>query len=361
MAFSQLETLDSYCRKTLARSTRHFERFGPLVDHARRTVDDDTIWQHEWAPRELDLGEPWSHPVFTDTFSDEQRRAWTQLHWVMDYITVAQGEQQVVVLNAMAAKRFRPICPSVCELQDRESHEEIDHVASFFEVKRAVERRYFGRGYVLGIQATSGTSSGRINRGVRWLIGKGADRIFGSNFPTLFFLTRGMKSHQFKPFEMAYARNEASHPAMRQLSEMHGWDESRHIATAQHLARLANPLLDNVPQENRLLFRLAMERLFPRGRLADYRVGFWRTVLRDAPLYADVAAEDREALLRHVTANIHRNLGALHPIQEALVTKSNRRIVEECGLSDELKREFVGFLRSDPTQAALVSSVRLEA
>lgn len=361
MAFQELEKLDAYCRKTIARSTRHHERFGPLVEHARRTLDDPSIWDHTWAPPALDYGEAAEHPVFQERFSDRQRRAWSHLHWVMDYITVAQGEQQVVVLNGMAARRFRSVCPSVCDLQDRESAEEADHVAAFFEVKAAVEARYFGRGYALDVAATSGTRSGRLNQATRWVIGQGADRIFGSNFPTLFFLTRGMKSHGFKPFELAYSRYEGSHPAMRQLSAMHGWDESRHIATAQHLCRLANPLLDAVPQENKALFRLAMERLWPRGRVVDYRVDFWRSCLFDSAVFADVPRPERRALLEHVEARIRRNLQALHPVQEAMVAKSNRRIVEECGLSPDLKREFVAFLRSDPAQAAVVSTVRIDA
>ena len=361
MAFQDLEKLDAYCRKTLTRSTRHHERFGPLVEHAQRTLQDAAIWNHEWTPRELDYGQAADHPVYQDSFSEAQRLAWSHLHWVMDYITVAQGEQQVVVLNGMAARRFRAVCPSVCDLQDRESAEEADHVAAFFEVKAAVEQRYFPRGHTLDVAATSGTRSGRVNRATRWVIGQGADRIFGSNFPTLFFLTRGMKSHQFKPFELAYSKHEPSHPAMRQLSEMHGWDESRHIATAQHLCRLANPLLDSVPQENRVLFRLAMERLWPRGRVVAYRVGFWRACLFDSAIFADVPAAERRALLQHVEGNITRNLQTLHPVQESLVAKSNRRIVEECGLSPELKREFVAFLRSDPAQSAVVSTVRVPA
>jgi hypothetical protein len=361
MAFQELEKLDTYCRKTLERSDRHAGRWGPLHVHALKTMDDASIWNHSWAPLKLDHGKAHLHPVYQDSFSDEQRRAWSHLQWVMDYVTVGQGEQQVVVLNKMAARRFRTVCPSVCELQERESDEEEDHIKSFFTVRDAVARRYFPRNYSLQVEATSGTRSGRVNAGLRWIIGKGADRIFGSNFPTLFFLTRGMKSHTFKPFEIAYTRNEESHPAMRQHSAMHGWDESRHIATAQHMCRLANPLLDEVPQENKLLFRLAMERLWPKGRLLEYRVRFWRMCLEDSVIFSSIPSVEREQLLRHIRTEIESDLLELHPLQKRMVGKSNRRIVEECGLSPELKREFVAFIRSDPNQAAVVSTVRIDA
>jgi len=361
MAFTELETLDAYCRKTLLRSSRYHERWGALVEQAHRTLQDPTIWDFEWAPSELDLGVAAAPPVYAASIAAEQRRAWSHLQWTLDYITVAQGEQQVIVMNGLAAKRFRTVCPSVCELQDRESDEEADHVAGFFAIKDAVQERYFPRGYRLQVQATSGTSSGRLNRSLRWLIGQGADRIFGSNFPTLFFLTRGMKSHTFKPFEIAYSRHERSHPAIRELSVMHGWDESRHIATAQHLSRLSAPLLGAAPQENQLLFKMAMQRLWPRDRLVQYRVDFWRRCLSDSAVFATVPAEERALLLQHVATNIERSVRRLHPLQESMVRKSNRRIVEECGLSPRLKREFVGFLRSDPSQCAVVESVRVPA
>jgi len=360
MPVDSLEQLDKYCKRTLIRSTRQHERFGSLEDEAHRALANPGIWDHEWAPPELDYGRAAEHPVH-QAFTREQKLAWSHLHWVMDYITVAQGEQQVVILNGMAARRFAAVCPSVCALQERESAEEADHVAAFFLVKDAVEARYFPRDVPLRVDATSGTRSGRLNRGIRWLIGEGADRIFGSNFPTLFFMTRGMKSHAFKPFEIAYSRHEPSHPAIRALSELHGWDESRHIASAQHLARLANPILDAVPQENQFLFRLAMERLWPRGRVVDYRASYWRRCLAHATVFASVPSEDREALADHIERQLPRSLAALHPLQETLVAKTNRRMVEESGLSPELKREFVGFLRADPTQASVVSSVRIEA
>jgi|GEM_PF-6736886 len=352
-----LAELDRYCASTLRRSQRELDRSGPLRDRGQAALADPSIWEQWWAPRDLDYGEAHTHPVWQGSFTREQRLAWNHLQWTLDYITVAQGERQVVVLNSLAVARFSDVLPSVCALEERESEEEADHVATFFDVGEAVWRRAFGAGSRLSILATSGFAFASVNPPARKLIGLAANAVFGAHFPTLFFLARGMKSHSFKPFEIAMAKAEDSHPAIRAISAGHGVDESRHIATSHHLAALSVPLLEAVPQESRFLFRLAVDRLFPKGRMPRYRLHFWRKVLFDAPRFASVPLVERRQLFAHVERNTHRNLARLHPLQDALVSKANRRIVMECGLKPELRELFVDLLRADPSYAPTVASI----
>jgi hypothetical protein len=352
-----LAELDRYCASTLRRSGRELARSGPLRARGQAALADPSIWDRWWAPRELDYGEAHLHPVWEHSFTRAQQLAWNHLQWTLDYVTVAQGEQQVVVLNGMAVSRFRDVLPSVCALEKRESEEEADHVATFFDVGAAVWRRCFGPRSRMRVLATSGFALASVNPPARRLIGTAANAVFGAHFPTLFFLARGMKSHSFKPFEIAMERAEDSHPLLRAISRGHGVDESRHIATSHHLAALSVPLLEKVPQESRLLFKLAVERLFPPGRMPEYRLAFWRTVIDRAPVFADVPRAERLALWEHVQARTHANLARLHPLQEAWVHKANRRIVMESGLKPELRELFVELLRRDPSYAPTVTAL----
>jgi hypothetical protein len=356
-ALRSLEDLDKYCTSTLRRSTRQFESDGPLLDRGRAALADPTVWDMEWGPPELDYGEAHLHPVYRDVFTPAQRLAWSHLQWTLDYVTVAQGERQVIVLNGLAVRRYRAVLPSVCELEQRESDEEDDHVATFMLLGDAAWKRYFGADSEMRIQATSGFAREAWNPPVRKAIGLVADTVFGANFPTMFFLARGMKSHCFKPFEIAMARNEAGHPKIRAVSDGHGVDESRHIATSQHLARVSADLLDAIPQENKVLFRLAVSRLFPSGRMEQYRLAFWRDVLFRSRAFAGLDVAGRDSLWAHIETRSRINLEKLHPLQETLVHKANKRIVEEAGLNPELKRLFVDILRADRAYAPTVESV----
>jgi hypothetical protein len=133
------------------------------------------------------------------------------------------------------------------------------------------------------------------------------------------------------------------------------------MATSLNLARLSTAVLDTVPRDNLLLFRLAVQAAFPRGRSANYRLDYWRRVLDESTIYADIPKVERDALYQHMTERIQANLQTLHERQTRLTRQANKRIVEECGLSPAMKRAFVDILRADPAYAATVDAVKFDA
>ena len=105
--------------------------------------------------------------------------------------------------------------------------------------------------------------------------------MLGTNFPTLFFLTRGIKTHNFKPFENAIAQFQDAPSGVAQVSHLHRLDESRHMATALHIARLSNHILEQQNFESRQLFKAAVHAAWPKDRMAEYRIAYWSTVLKE--------------------------------------------------------------------------------
>lgn len=132
------------------------------------------------------------------------------------------------------------------------------------------------------------------------------------------------------------------------------------MATSLHLAALSTQVLDTLPRDDLLVFRMAVQAAFPKGRSAAYGLSYWRRVLDEATVFADLAKEERDALYAHLVARTAANLAALHDVQTRLTRQANKRIVEECGLSPALKRAFVTIMREDPAYAATVDAVRLD-
>ncbi|MES2639074.1 MAG: hypothetical protein V4850_06310 [Myxococcota bacterium] len=356
-----LHELATYCDMAVRHSYDQYEKHGTLLSKAVAAFRDDTVWGAKWVPDDFDVCDAASHPVWQYTFTHEQKLAWNHLQWALDYSAVAQGERQIIVLNNFAVKEYGDILPSVVELERRESFEETDHIDAFCVVLEGVRARYFKtRKTPLQSIPASGFSSETLNRLSRHAMGSVATFLLGSNFPTLFFLARGMKTHGFKPFENSIASNEEGHGAIRMISHLHRLDESRHMATSLNLAKLSSAVLETLPRDNKLLFRLAVQAAFPRGRSADYRLVYWRKVLDESTIYADVPKEERDALFVHMESRIEANLQTLHERQARLTRQANKRIIEECGLSPEMKRLFVDVMRSDPAYAATVDAVRLE-
>jgi len=355
-----LDELRTYCDIAVRHSYDQYAKHGTLHEKAHDAFADETVWREKWVPDDFDVCEARSHWVYVDRFTHEQRLAWNHLQWALDYSAVAQGERQIIVLNNFAVKEYGHILPSVVELERRESYEEVDHIAAFTMVIEGVRQRYFknNKEQVWSIPA-SGFGSDTANRAIRHTLGALARHLLGANFPTLFFLARGMKTHGFKPFENAITTFEEGHPAMKMISHLHRLDESRHMATSLNLARLSNEVLDTLPRDNRLLFKMAVQSAFPKGRSAQYRLDYWRRVLDESTVYADIPKEEREDLYRHLEARIETNLRNLHGLQTRLTRQANKRIVEECGLSPAMKRVFVDHMRSDPAYAATVDAVVL--
>lgn len=355
-----LDELRTYCDIAVRHSYDQYEKHGTLHEKAYKAFHDDTVWTSKWVPDDFDVCEARSHWVYQRRFTEAQRLAWNHLQWALDYSSVAQGERQIIVLNNFAVKEYGHVLPSVVELERRESYEETDHIAAFTIVLEGVRERYFrsSRSTQWSIPA-SGFGSNNLNRLVRHTLGSLARHLLGSNFPTLFFLARGMKTHGFKPFENAITTFDDGHAAMKMISHLHRLDESRHMATSLHLARLSTQVLDTLPRDNRLLFTAAVQAAFPKGRSARYRLDWWRRVLDESTIYADIPAEEREDLYRHLEARIDANLRGLHQLQTRLTRQANKRIIEECGLSPEMKRLFVDILRKDPAYAATIDAVEL--
>ena len=147
---------------------------------------------------------------------------------------------------------------------------------------------------------------------------------------------------------------------IRQISHLHRLDESRHMATSLYLAKLSNVVLETVPVESRALFAAAVHASWPVQRQVENRVGYWKAVLHEAPIYSDVSRAEKADLLQHIRSQTEANLHALHPRQAQLTRQANKRIVEACGLSPEYKAIFVDLLRKDPLHASLVDAVDLD-
>ncbi len=354
-----LKELEQYSGMAVAHSYNQYEKHGTLHSKAGIAFNHPTIWKERWVPDDFDICEARTSPVW-ERFSQEQRLAWNHLQWVLDYSAVAMGEKQLIILNECAAGGYAKILPSVIELERRESFEEQDHIDCFAMVIDAVGERYFqGKGTAVWSIPASGFTRDRFNKVGRRVIGRLGRYLLGSNFPTLYFLARGMKTHGFKPFENAITTSEVSHESMRTISHLHRLDESRHMATSLNLARLSTQVLDTLPRDNAVLFKAACEACFPHGRSAEYRMSYWRRVLAQSRIFADLRPEERASLLSHMEQRIGANLQGLHELQARLTRQANKRIVEECGLSPAMKRIFVEHMRADPAYAATVDAVQL--
>jgi len=354
--------LDRYAGMAVKHSVEQYGREGTLHDKALRLFDDDSVWSRPWVPGDFDLGRAREHAVYQDRFDEAQRLAWNHLQWGLDYSIVGRGELQIIVINRHAVKAFEGVLPSMAALEDRESFEEVDHFAAFRTVIEGMRRRYLPqRAEPLYAISPSGFQSERVNRVMRHAIGLMGRATLGPHFPALFFLARGLKTHNFKPFENAIATWDEGPEGIRTISHLHRLDESRHMATSLWIARLANDVLDEAPFESRTLFRAAVHAAWPPGRMAESRIGYWRTVLDEAPIFQTVPREERALLLAHVAHNTEQGLQHLHFRQENLTRQANKKIVEECGLPLPLKRAFVDALRADPATSPLVDAVVLPA
>lgn len=355
-----ISELADYCDMAVRHSYDQYERDGTLLAKAAKTFQDADIWNHKWVPDDFDVCDGASHPVW-QAFTPEQKLAWNHLLWALDYSSVAQGERQIVVLNNFAVKEYAHILPSVCELERRESFEETDHIEAFVVGLEGVRARYFkNRKAPLLSDAASGFQNPLLNKISRHAMGLVANRLMGPNFPTLFFLARGMKTHGFKPFENAIFTNDEAPEGIRQIARLHRLDESRHMATSLNLARLSNEVLDTLPKDNRIIMKAAIQAAFPHGRSADYRLTYWKRVFDQSTIYADIPRRDRDALYAHMEQRIEANLTTLHERQARLTRQANKRIIEECGLSPAMKRLFVEVMRKDPAYAATVDAVVID-
>lgn len=356
---SALEELRAYCDIAVSHSYDQYEKHGTLHEKADIAFHDETVWRQKWVPDEFDVTDARSHPVWEKRFSERQKLAWNHFQWGLDYSSIAQGERQIIVLNNYAVKNFGTVLPSVVELQRRESFEETDHISAFTVVLEGIRQRYVGGPKQIWSVPASGFGTNRVNAVVRRAIGELGNFVLGSNFPTLFFLARGMKTHGFKPFENTITTFEDGHKAIRMISHLHRLDESRHMATSLNLARLSAQVLETLPRDNAFLFERAVRAAFPHGRSTHFRLNFWRRVLDEAEVYSDIPKPEKDALFAHMSARIEANLQSLHTVQTRLTRQANKRIVEECGLSPAMKRIFVDVMRADPAYAATIDAVVL--
>ena len=355
-----LRELDRFARMNVQHSQVQYEREGTLHAKAQAFFVDPQAWNRPWVPWDYDLGRAFEHPVFTDRFTPAQRLAWNHLQWGLDYSIVGRGELQIIVINKHAVAAFAQVLPSMVQLEERESFEEIDHFAAFRTGIEALWRRYLPtRRQPLYAQSPSGVRSEAANKVLRHVFGVMGRAMLGNHFPALYFLARGLKTHNFKPFENGIATFEEAPDGVRDISHLHRLDESRHMATSLWIAKHANEVLDQVPHESRTLVKAAARAAWPPGRMAESRIGYWRAVLDQAPIYANVPAEERRALLAHVAEHTRQGLSSLHARQESLTRQANKRIVEECGLPLPLKQAFIDALRADPATAPLVDAVQL--
>jgi hypothetical protein len=356
---SALNELETYARSNIEHSRRQYAQHGTLHAKANEALQAPDLWQRPWVPEDFNVGEARNHPVYQG-WNQEQQLAWNHMQWGLEYGVVGQGERQIVVLNKWAVRAYKDVLPAVCELEERESFEEVDHLEAFAVGLEGLRARYLPhRRRPLYASCPSGFSSERANRVARHVLGAAAHKVLGRNFPTLFFLTRGLKTHNFKPFENAIAGFDAAPEQIRMVSHLHRLDESRHMATALYLAKLSNVVLDTLPDEGRHLLQAGIRAAWPRSRVVETRLEYWRRVLDEATPYASVPREDKDALFAHIRVKTAENLRSLHALQERLTRQANKRLVEECGLDPAMKRIFVETLRRDVYTAPLVDAVEL--
>lgn len=354
-----IKELDDYAKLNVRHSLSQYAKHGTLHSIAQKAFSSADLWDKPWVPLDFDIGDPYDHPVYQN-FSEEQKLAWNHLQWGLEYTVVGRGEQQIIVLNNYAVRRYQHILPSVVELEKRESYEEVDHLDAFKLGLDALHHKYLPHlPNALWSISASGFQSDRLNKLSRHVIGKFADRMLGNNFPTLFFLIRGLKTHNYKPFENAIAQFDEAPKWVSQISHLHRLDESRHMATALHIARLSKEILGTTSWESRRLFKLAVDLAWPKDRMAAYRLQYWRTAFYAGNVFKDIPRLEKDSLYAHISANTKRNLLQLHHRQEQLTRQANKKIVEMAALSPELKKIFVEALREDQVHQNLVDAVEL--
>ena len=358
---SAIKELDQYAKMNVRHSKEQYAKHGTLHSIAEMAFDprSEDLWKKPWVPWDFDIGEPYNHPVY-QAFTEEQKLAWNHLQWGLEYTVVGQGERQIITLNNYAVRRFAHVLPSVVELENRESFEEVDHLEAFQIGLDALYQRYLpDLQQELWSISASGFRSNTLNRMTRHIAGRVADRLLGTNFPTFFFLVRGLKTHNYKPFENAIASFDEAPHWVRQVSHLHRLDESRHMATALNIAKFGQEILGKTSWESKRLFKLAVHSAWPKHRMAETRLGYWKTALYRGRIFANIPTENKDALFAHITKRTQQNLLQLHPRQVHLTRQANKRIVEEAALSPELKTIFLDVLRNDPIHRNLVDAVSL--
>ena len=356
---SALAELDRYAKMNVRHSQDQYAKHGTLHSVALRAFDSNSkdMWSKPWVPWDFDIGNPYDHPVY-QRFSETQKLAWNHLEYAYNYEIVAAGEKQIIVLNNYAVRQYRDILPSVVALEERESFEEIDHVDAFKTGLNAIYDRYLpGVQQNITALSPSGFRQQHMNRLIRHMTGRAANRLLGPNFPTLFFLIRTIKTVSFKGMENSIAMFDEAPDLLRQVSHLHRLDESRHQATALKLSKLSQEVLDKTSWESKRLFKLAIHSAWPENRMLEARKRFWKLALFDGAIFANVPLEDKTALFNHICMQATQNSLSLHPRQVTMTQQVTKRAVSESGLSPEFKRLFVDVLRKDPVHRNLVDAI----
>lgn len=356
---SAIAELDRYAKMNVRHSQDQYAKHGTLHSVAEQAFDPNSkaLWSKPWVPLDFDIGNPYNHPVY-ERFSEAQKLAWNHLEWAYNYEIVAAGEKQIIVLNNYAVRQYRDILPSVVELEERESFEEIDHVDAFQTGLDAIYERYLpGIKQNITALSPSGFRQQHINRLIRHMTGRVANKLLGPNFPTLFFLIRTIKTVSFKGMENSIAMFDEAPELLRRVSHLHRLDESRHQATALKLSKLSQEILEQTSWESKRLFKLAIHSAWPENRMLEARMRFWKLALFDGAIFANIPLEDKTAFFNHICRQATQNSLSLHPRQVTMTQQVTKRAVTESGLSPEFKQIFVDVLRDDPIHRNLVEAI----
>ena len=356
---SALAELDRYAKMNVRHSQDQYAKHGTLHSVAQRAFDPNSkeLWSKPWVPWDFDIGHPYYHPVY-QRFSEAQKLAWNHLEWAYNYEIVAAGEKQIIVLNNYAVRQYRSILPSVVELEERESFEEVDHVDAFKTGLNAIYNKYLpGLQQDITALSPSGFRQQYMNRLIRHITGRAANRLLGPNFPTLFFLIRTIKTVSFKGMENSIAMFDEAPDLLRRVSHLHRLDESRHQATALKLSKLSQEVLHKTNWESKRLFKLAIHSAWPENRMLEARMRFWKLALFEGTIFANIPIEDKTDFFNHICMNASQNSLSLHPRQITMTQQVTKRAVNESGLSPEFKQIFVDVLRTDPIHRNLVETI----
>lgn len=356
---STIAELDRYAKMNVRHSRDQYAKHGTLHSVALKAFDQNSkkLWSKPWVPWDFDIGDPYDHPVY-HRFTETQKLAWNHLEWAYNYEIVAAGEKQIIVLNNYAVRQYRHILPSVVELEERESFEEIDHVDAFKTGLDAIYDRYLpGVKQDITALSPSGFRQQHMNKLIRHLTGRAANKLLGPNFPTLFFLIRTIKTVSFKGMENSIAMFDEAPELLRHISHLHRLDESRHQATALKLSKLSQEILDRTSWESKRLFKLAIRSAWPENRMLEARMRFWKLALFDGAIFATIPIEDKTAFFKHICQKASQNSLSLHPRQITMTQQVTKRAVTESGLSPEFKQIFVDVLRNDPIHRNLVGAI----
>lgn len=279
-------------------------------------------------PEDMSLG---YYTPYWEELREEERRALNHWIYALTYSRIRNGERYVLRTNAAISAFLRPHAPAVADLLDRESAEEVDHVAAF-DLARGRVCEVIGLGdWRWPTKRGNGVISSPA--AIRGLLAS-----FGSDYVVAYFLGRGLANHMGKGFEAPIARDAEGCAATRELSLQHTLDESHHMAVSGLMAAAAPDLLPRAGRRGPLY-----RRLFRGLQQGIVRYTFGQAIyksherrLSHAALARLPALAGRSPAFRRELVEAHfDSTSGLERSRNKVMPRPNRRLLEGAALAAE--------------------------